>query len=320
MYNMYGSIASSALGLIGSVINTHQVNEANKQMVRETNEANRQMVEMQNKAAKEEAELAYKRSSAPNQVNLMRAAGMSRAGAINALNGGGSYTPAPVNTSQDSAATMQTTDLSALANIGQAFENQANRKLQEKLQAQQLKHAEKEAEKQREHEIMMKDIDSINTTQAQYLDYEKHKERLGFDYANARQNWRIIDKQVEYISKQTKSLDLGLSAQKLDIERKRLENENYPTLARLMNEKAMREIERLILDYNQAVDNHTLDKEMKNLSIRFEKLTQDSRINVENARNELETYTKVNTLAVDDAAGGFFGALDYLLTKFKGFF
>ena len=62
---------------------------------------------MQTELQREESEKAYKRSSAPNQVGLMTAAGMSRAGAINALNGGGSYTPAPISlTSPDVKGTI----------------------------------------------------------------------------------------------------------------------------------------------------------------------------------------------------------------------
>lgn len=122
-----GSTIGSIAGTIGNIVNTKQVNENNLRIARETNEANRQMVEMQNKAAREEAEKAYQRSSAPNQVELMRSAGMSRAGAINALNGGGSYTPAPVNVSQDSAPTMQTTDFTNLAQIGAAIRSQSTK-------------------------------------------------------------------------------------------------------------------------------------------------------------------------------------------------
>lgn len=122
-----GSTIGSIAGTIGNIVNTKQVNENNLRIARETNEANRQMVEMQNKAAREEAEKAYQRSSAPNQVALMQSAGMSRAGAINALNGGGSYSPAPVNVSQDSAPTMQTTDFSNLGQIAAAIRSQSTK-------------------------------------------------------------------------------------------------------------------------------------------------------------------------------------------------
>lgn len=129
---LLGNLFGSAITAAASAANTRQTNEMNYKIAQETNAANREMVEMQNAAAQKQADLAYSRSQASNQVNLMRAAGMSRAGAINALNGGGSYTPAPVNVSQDTAPTMQAADLSALSNIGQAFESLAQRKQQDK--------------------------------------------------------------------------------------------------------------------------------------------------------------------------------------------
>ena len=122
-----GSALGSIAGTIGNIINTKQVNEANMKIARETNEANRQMVEMQNQAAAAEADKAYQRSKASNQVSLMQSAGMSRAGAINALNGGGSYSPAPVNVSQDTAPTIQTTDMSNLAQLGMAIRSQSSK-------------------------------------------------------------------------------------------------------------------------------------------------------------------------------------------------
>lgn len=145
-FNMIGQLGSGAMGLIGSIVNTKQTNEANLQIARETNAANRQMVQEQNRAAAAESEKAYQRSKATTQVANMMQAGMSRAAAINALNGGGSYTPAPVNVSQDTAPQMQTADLSALANIGQAFAQRAQQKHDEKMQSKQLA-AQAEAQK-----------------------------------------------------------------------------------------------------------------------------------------------------------------------------
>ena len=89
-FNMLGQIFGSAITAGASYANTKQVNETNLQISRETNAANREMVDAQNKAAAAESEKAYNRSKAANQVGLMQSAGMSRAGAINAINGGGS--------------------------------------------------------------------------------------------------------------------------------------------------------------------------------------------------------------------------------------
>lgn len=63
-----------------------------------------------------EKQRAYE--SATSQVNRYRAAGMSKAGALNALNGAGGYTPAPVNASQSVAPqeVAPQIDLSGVAN------------------------------------------------------------------------------------------------------------------------------------------------------------------------------------------------------------
>lgn len=118
-----------ALAAVASVINTRQTNKTNERLTRETNAANREMVEMQNKAAALEADKAYKRSMPTNQVSNLLASGMSRAGAINTLNDGGSYTPAPVNVAQDTAPQHQTTDFSALANMIQIGANSTKDKV-----------------------------------------------------------------------------------------------------------------------------------------------------------------------------------------------
>lgn len=117
------SIIGELIGGVANVAQTALINQRNAENIAATNASNEKQVRMQNEAAKREAELAYKRSSAPNQVNLMRIAGMSRAGAISALNGGGSYTPAPVAASTAQAATAQPADLSALSNVGQLIQN-----------------------------------------------------------------------------------------------------------------------------------------------------------------------------------------------------
>lgn len=172
-----GNVFGSMVGAQASMVNTRQTNEMNYKIAKETNEANRKLVEMQNQAAKDEAELAYKRSSAGNQVNLMRQAGMSRAGAINALNGGGSYTPAPVNTSQDSAPQMQTTDLSMLANIGQGLEAISQRKHDEKMQEKQLKAAKEhqEAQIKSNERIAQLQADTTNRNADNRLNFDKEQ-------------------------------------------------------------------------------------------------------------------------------------------------
>lgn len=140
------------VGAIGNMVSSKKNREINEKLTRETNENNRKMQESANATnmqiadnanalQREESEKAYERSKAGSQVNLMTQAGMSRAGAINALNGGGSYTPAPVNTAQveaskDEAPQGNPTDFSGL--IG-AFSSLASNQAQYRLTMAQLK-------------------------------------------------------------------------------------------------------------------------------------------------------------------------------------
>lgn len=103
----FGDLLNGIGSIIGNVINTKNVEK--------TNATNMQIAQEANAAQSAESEKAYERSKAGNQVNLMMQAGMSRAGAINALNGGGSYTPAPVNTAQAEAPQVDTSFLQSIA-------------------------------------------------------------------------------------------------------------------------------------------------------------------------------------------------------------
>lgn len=229
--NMLGQIFGSAISAGASYVNTKQVNETNKEIARETNAANRQMVQEQNRAAAAESEKAYQRSKPITQVSNMMQAGMSRAGAINALNGGGSYTPAPVNVSQDSAPQMQTTDLSALANVGQAFAQRAQQKHDEKMARMQLAAQKEENAANRENAKEIAQIsadaskygaDKSAETSANMLawekekydklpEYEKDRYRIGTELLSAQKDmevWRVNDlkyRVLEYQSKEYKS-------------------------------------------------------------------------------------------------------------------
>lgn len=316
------------LGSIGQLASSIFSNVANVKMQRETNATNMQIAREQNAAAAAESEKAYERSKATNQVRLMQDAGMSKAGALNAINGGGSYQPAPVNAGQAQAPQIDLTH--AFDGMITAAENNKQRNLQEKLAKMQIKATEdaqkaqfEENEKQRKHDALMKDVDTANQTQHDSIEYEKHKERLALDrdkyqldLANARQNWRIIDRQVEYLKKQTKSIDVQITGYQLDNIRKQLENDNYPTLAKLANEKAQQEINAMILAYNQAVENHELDKQAKELQLRWERLTQDLRINAENVRNELSAFMDYGHLQMNSELGNMLGALEILVNNY----
>ena len=111
---------------------------------------------------KEENELAYKRSSASNQVNLMRAAGMSRAGAINALNGGGSYTPAPVQVAS-TGTDAQNVRAQDMNNLFSALESlSANTTQMAQLQEQKRQFNMQHAESKRQFDITHAETKRMN--------------------------------------------------------------------------------------------------------------------------------------------------------------
>lgn len=191
------------VGAIGNIVSSKKNREVNEKLTRETNENNRKMQESANATnlqiadnanalQREESEKAYERSKAGNQVNLMTQAGMSRAGAINALNGGGSYTPAPVNTAQVGASKDEVpqgnpTDFSGLINAFASLSaNQAqyrNTKAQIKAQAEAQ---EREIQAQRdaqEREIRwQREKWSAENARAEY---EQTLKKLSVDARNA---------------------------------------------------------------------------------------------------------------------------------------
>lgn len=84
-----GSIGGLLTGLTGIITNAIQgkkQREANLQAMRETNASNLAQVDKQNAAAAAEAEKQRAYESAPAQVSRLRSAGMSKAGALGAIN------------------------------------------------------------------------------------------------------------------------------------------------------------------------------------------------------------------------------------------
>lgn len=140
--SLFGSLISGFMNLYSNAMQIDYQREANKQnialqretnaanlqQVRETNAANAAMVREQNAAAAAESEKARAYDSAVSQVSRLRAAGMSKAGALGTINGAGGYTPAPVNVSQAQAAQAQAPqvqapqiDLTGVSNAIQGF-------------------------------------------------------------------------------------------------------------------------------------------------------------------------------------------------------
>lgn len=126
MGDYLGYLLGAAANLFGGVLNwfgQKDTNRTNVQMARETNEFNERLVDKQNAAAAAESEKQRAYESAASQVARLRAAGMSKAGALGAINGAGGYTPAPVNVSQATAPQTQapSMDLSGVANALQGM-------------------------------------------------------------------------------------------------------------------------------------------------------------------------------------------------------
>lgn len=131
--SLFGGISSGLLpgifSLVGGVIqNKYNMNlamlqnKANVALQQAANKYNEKLVDKQNLAAMRQAELEFNRGTASAQIAQMRAAGLSKAGAINQLNGAGSYTPAPVNVAQAEAPTVDY----GVAKSGNLFEGISN--------------------------------------------------------------------------------------------------------------------------------------------------------------------------------------------------
>lgn len=267
------------------------------------NKHNEKLVDMQNKAAEKQAEKAYIRSLPSNQMQNMRSAGISDFAAAQAISGGGTYQPAPVNTSQGQAPQI---DLNgAMQAITNSLQMKQEMKMQDKLLAAQK--AENAANRETQKEIAQLQADTTN---------RNADNRLTYDYENARRNWRLIDSQISHIEKQTESLSSIINGQELDNERKRLENDNYPELAKLTNKKAFQEIEALILECNQSRETHEQEIRNKKLENRFLEFTEKYRVDAENARNELMSYMDSVHLNVNTPAAGLLACLELLMNVY----
>ena len=126
-------LLSKLLGSIGGIFSSF----VNARNAKKNNALQMQLTQQANAMQVAESEKAYERSKAGNQVGLMMQAGMSRAGAINALNDGGSYTPAPINTSQVQAPHLDTSVFQSILSNAQQAENvdkqiQAQKEMQER--------------------------------------------------------------------------------------------------------------------------------------------------------------------------------------------
>lgn len=98
------AIAATNAANLAGIRDTNKTNAAN---VAATNAANLEQVRLTNAANLEQANLAYQRSLPVNQVRDLMDAGMSKAGALNKLAGGGVYTPPALQAGTSQASTSQ---------------------------------------------------------------------------------------------------------------------------------------------------------------------------------------------------------------------
>ena len=265
---------------------------------------------------KEENELAYIRSSAGNQVNLMRQAGMSRAGAINALNGGGSYTPSPVNVASigTDAQNVRAQDMSNLFSALESFT--ANTAQLAQIQEQKRQFNLQLAAAKEQQEAQIKSNERIAQLQAVTTNRNADN-RLNFDKEQFKEQIPKIRAEVKQIVQNTDNLRKVGYGHNLDNIRKELENKNYPTLADLANTQAWQQIQHTAMKLAHEDAEHMNMQEKQTLELEFYRAVMDSGISLQNAQNELQAYLASQEVNMykDGVVGGFIGALAYAMDK-----
>lgn len=129
------SLIIAIIGTVASIGTGIYQSQQNEKSVQETNAANLAAVEKTNAANAEQAELAYRRSLPVNQIRTLMDAGLSRAGALSKITGGGTYT-APVLQSGSSMASQK--NLSGLMSAFDNLQGIPSNVEQSRLQEQQL--------------------------------------------------------------------------------------------------------------------------------------------------------------------------------------
>lgn len=145
-------LGASVIGAGMNAIGTSMTNRTNLQIARETNAANA-----------EQADLAYRRSLPVNQVANLVAAGMSKAGALSSLTGGGSYTPASM--------TGPTMQRSPLNDLGAAFDKVSEipaNVMQQEMTDANLRHINQQMDFERNDEKRKQEMHDFDKWQKQY--------------------------------------------------------------------------------------------------------------------------------------------------------
>lgn len=234
-----GSIAGVAANVLSTIL---------------TNKKNEQLARQQNAFQRQENELAYQRAKPQNQVSQMMQAGMSKAGALNAINGGATYQPAPISSATAQAPQIDLT--SAFDGLLQIGENAKQRKMQEDMLqknidaavAAQQKQFE-ENERQRKHDLEMQSREHTNTNR-------NVDNRLAWEK-------EIYDRLPAY---EQKRYDLGteLLEKQVDMEKWRVNDLKYRTLEYQSKPyKTTRDTMNLLQEVSAELDLVVSDKELK---------------------------------------------------------
>lgn len=304
--NLFGwlDFGTSVAGVAANVISTILTNKKNEQLAR-----------MQNAFQKQENELAYQRAKPTNQVSQMMQAGMSKAGALNAINGGATYQPAPITSATAQAPQIDLS--SAFDGLLQIGENAKQRKLQEDLLQKNIAAAEaaqkaqfEENERQRKHDLEMQSREHTNTNRNadNRLEFDKHQ----FEF-----NKPKVLAEINQIKENTKVLKEVRKGHNLDNIRKEFENMRLPTLAKLADVAAWQNIEYTAMKLAHENADHMNKQERESLELEFLRATMDSGISLQNAQNELQSYLskyELNTYK-DPIVGNFIGALVFAMER-----
>lgn len=212
---LLGSFLSGLFNIGANAMQIKYQREANAQniaMQRETNALNAKLVGQQNLAAMAESDKARQYDSASAQVSRLRAAGMSKAGALGAINGAGGYTPAPVNAAQAHAPQVQAPqiDLTGVSNAIQGFMQlrEQKRQFNETMDLERQKFAEEQLNNAKVRDLQDAQISKIaKENEVSDASILKLFADTDLTYAQLRTEFTKYDlnvKQAALISEQTK--------------------------------------------------------------------------------------------------------------------
>ncbi len=197
------------ISAIGAVLGATISSVTNGVSTKQTNEANKQIAQEANAAQAAESEKAYRRSMPINQVANLRNAGMSHAGALNVLSGGGSYTPAPVNTAQMQSFSMDNPLAGAsdiIAGIGtntaQMKQNKEQFDKQMRVQEEQFNASHSEQQRVNDASIAKSNAETaqINYQTSMSKLQNNEDEYIAYGRLSARLNPADYDTAYSYIS------------------------------------------------------------------------------------------------------------------------